>query len=282
MREIFNPSTLEEYSDILSRHPDCLILAGGTDIMVKLRGRTDSTPLIMIDKIRETKGIAFEGGVLRIGSSVTFARIMSSEEVNRHASVLALASAEVGAAALRNMATLGGNICTASPAGDSLPPLYVLEAEAELYHNGTFRRIPINEFVLAPGRTALRRGEMLTAVYIPSAADFNIQFFEKTGRRKEMVIAAVSLSAVVKTDDSGYVQKARFAWGSSAPTAAVSRDAEEFLTGKKLTAENLKAAANIADRVLCPIDDHRATAEYRRRAAKNLMLRIEEGTLWNI
>jgi xanthine dehydrogenase FAD-binding subunit len=171
------------------------------------------------------------------------------------------------------MGTLGGNLATASPAGDSLPALYALGAEVELASAAGWRRLPVGEFILGPGRTALRPGEVIAAVLAPAARGFDRQHYQKVGQRRALAISIASLAALVQTE-GGVVRRARLAWGSLGPTVVVSPRAEQLMAGRPLTPEGLAPAAEEARRAVAPISDLRAGAEHRRALAGNLVLRL--------
>ena len=175
---------------------------------------------------------------------------------------------------MRNQATLGGNICTASPAGDTLPALYALGAQAVLMSRDAVRVLDVAEFITGPGRTVLEPGEILARVRIPLPDPGAVQHFEKVGRRRALAISVASLAAVLRLDGDA-VRDIRLAFGSVGPTVLRCAEAEAWLTGRTLTADNLRHAAGLVRSTVRPIDDVRATADYRRQVAGNLVLRLE-------
>jgi CO/xanthine dehydrogenase FAD-binding subunit len=191
--------------------------------------------------------------------------------------VLAQALGVLGSPLIRNMGTIGGNICTASPAGDTLPPLYALGAEVELLSRDGERRMPIRDFITGPARTRLAQQEILAAIRVAKPAPSCVQHFEKVGLRNALACSMVSLAALVDLSLEGVVEKAALAWGSVGPTVVECSEAETVLVGRKLTLETLKeAAATVRERV-SPISDVRADADYRRRVSGNLLLRLVPG-----
>jgi xanthine dehydrogenase FAD-binding subunit len=170
------------------------------------------------------------------------------------------------------MGTVGGNLCTASPAGDCLPPLYALGAEAVLRSKDDERALPIGEFILGPGRTALEPGEILCEIRAPLVP--GLHHFEKVGQRNALAIAVVSLAAVVRLGRGGIVEEARLALGSVGPTVVRPLQAEMALTGRRLAMGVLAEAAELVRAAVSPIDDLRASAAYRREVAGNLLLRL--------
>ena len=190
--------------------------------------------------------------------------------------MLAQALSVLGSPPVRNMGTLGGNLCTASPAGDCLPPLLALGAEVELASASGARRLALAEFLLGPGRTALAPGEALIAVHVPVPGADVRQHFEKVGRREALAVAVVSLAALVRLGHGGKIAEARLAWGSVGPTVWRCPEAEAALVGRKLSLNALSEAAALVRARVRPIDDVRASADYRREVAGNLLLRLAE------
>jgi CO/xanthine dehydrogenase FAD-binding subunit len=252
--EVLTPYTLDEALSAKSEHPDAWPIQGGTDVMVALnfdRGRPAS--LLNLNEVAELRGFTRENGALRLGSGLTYAEIEHGE-LRDVLPALAEASRTVGSPQIRNRGTIGGNLGTASPAGDALPPLLVEDAEVECMSVRGTRRIPLGEFVTGVKRNALEPDELITAVWLtPSNAP---QTFMKIGPRNAMVIAVVSL-AVSAGDEL------RASFGSASPrpvlVTAPREDAGSF-------AERVAEAA-------APIDDVRGTERYRRHALQVLTAR---------
>jgi CO/xanthine dehydrogenase FAD-binding subunit len=279
---VLTPQNLPELFAALQT-PNAQPLAGGTDLLVRLRaiqrdgkqgGRALPEALVRLDCVAELRGVALEAdGSLRLGAACTHAELLAHPLVRRELPELAAALCELGSPPIRNMGTLGGNVCTASPAGDCLPPLAVLGAEVELASQAGTRRMALSEFITGPGRTELAPGEVLTAVSVQPARDFQVRHFEKVGRRGALAVAVVSLAALLQLE-RGRVAEARLAWGSVGPTVWRCPEAEEALMGRKPTLSVLSAAADIVRESVRPIDDVRASADYRRQVAGNLLRRL--------
>ena len=268
------PTTLTELWPLLDR-PGTGIMAGGTDLLVRERRTPSSiTDLCCLERIPELGGIRQTRDGLRLGALTTMTELVESQTVITNLPLLHTALRQLGSPLIRNQATLGGNICTASPAGDTLPPLYALDAHLELVARHSRRTVPIDDFITAPGRTTLEPGEILCAVHIPRLEPDAVQHFEKVGRRRALAISVVSLAVVMRLDQ-GLVQMARLALGSVGPTVLRCRTAEQYLLGRSLTREHLTQAAALIRQTVQPIGDVRATAEYRRLVAGNLILRLE-------
>jgi CO/xanthine dehydrogenase FAD-binding subunit len=275
MKAVLLPRNMDEMWAMLADNPGAALMAGGTDLLVRLRkglGRFDSG--ICLERLPELQTIHVERGILCIGACATHRACLDSPMVREHAPILARALGHLGGPQIRNMGTIGGNICTASPAGDSLPPLYALEAEIVLRSKTDERRLPVSAFILGPGRTALRSGEVLTQIRVPLADDFQVQHFEKVGQRNALAIAVVSLAALVRSGPRGIVQEARLALGSVGPTVIRPIEAEKVLVGRTLSSGALNQAAGLIRTAVSPINDIRATADYRRQVAGNLVLRL--------
>jgi xanthine dehydrogenase FAD-binding subunit len=274
MRRVFLPRTIQELWQILKDEPEAALYAGGTDLFVKMRsGLVQPEHLVCLERIDELKRIEDHRKEVSIGSCTTLAELLRNHLMRNHFPVLINALEVLGSPPIRNMGTIGGNIVTASPAGDTLPPLYVLRAEIELKKKDSFRRLPLRDFIKGPGETILDPGEVLTAIWLKKCSDFNLHHYEKVGQRKALAIAIVSLAALLKVSE-GIVREARLAWGSVAPTVVTSIEIETMLLGNRLSRQVLDKAAQLAQAIVKPIDDIRAGANYRRQVAGNLLLRL--------
>lgn len=256
--DVLTPRTLEEALRLRAEVPGAVPIEGGTDLMVELnfdRRRPDA--MLNLNEVRELRGWSRENGSLRLGAGLTYAEIEHSE-LARLLPALAEAARTVGSPQIRNRGTIGGNLGTASPAGDALPPLLVEGAEVELASLRGTRRMPVTEFLVGVKRNALADDELIVAVHVePSGAP---QTFMKVGPRNAMVIAVCSLALRVDGDD------ARAAIGSAAPVATlVAGPVDGF-------AERVVAAA-------FPIDDVRGTSAYRTHALRVLAQRAIERCL---
>jgi len=279
MNSVFMPRTMNSLWEIMEEEPGALLFAGGTDLLVKLRQSISGPPsLVCLERIEELKGVREIKEDLFIGACTTHSLLMNDSLIRCRCPVLVKALKVLGSPPIRNMGTIGGNICTASPAADTLPPLYVMGAEVEIRSRNSSRRMLLSEFILGPGKTILKAGEIVFGIWLSKASEYNIHYFEKVGQRNALAIAIVSLAALLKVSGTGTIEKASLAWGSVGPTVVTSTTVEEALTGQPLSLETLQKAGQLARNAVNPIDDVRAGASYRRLVAGNLLLRLLEAT----
>ncbi|MFH1139187.1 MAG: xanthine dehydrogenase family protein subunit M [Pseudomonadota bacterium] len=273
--EVFLPPNLPELWGLLHRKPEALAYNGGTDLLIKIRaGLFQPTSLICLERIQELKVVEEREGRIFLGGGASISQLLSEPLVQDHLPVLARALRVLGSPPIRHMATLAGNIVTASPAGDSLPPLYCLEADVVLISPRGARTVNIKDFITGPGKTELKKNELVHGLLVDQPRGCNIQHFEKLGQRNALAISVVSLAAMIWESDSGEVEDARLAWGSVGPTVIRSEKVENYLIGRRLDKETLEKAASLAREEVRPIEDPRASAWYRREVAGNLVLRL--------
>jgi len=259
--DVLTPRSLDEALRLKSERPDAVLIQGGTDLMVALNfDRTRPEAILNLNEVAELRGWSRENGTLRLGSGLTYTEAMGLGEDFQS---LAEASRTVGSPQIRNRGTIGGNLGTASPAGDALPPLLIEGAEVEVASLRGLRRLPVDAFLVGVKRNALEPDELIAAVHVePSGQP---QTFMKVGPRNAMVIAVCSLALVVDRERA----EVRAAFGSAAPVARLVRaplaDAGAF-------PEQVAEAAS-------PIDDVRGTAAYRRHALRVLTQRALERCL---
>ena len=261
--DVLTPRTLEEALRLKSETPGAVPIEGGTDVMVELNfDRARPEALLNLNEVTELKGWSRENGRLRLGASLTYDEAMEAP-LAEQLPALAEASRTVGSPQIRNRGTIGGNLGTASPAGDALPPLLIEDAEVEVASIRGARRIPVREFLVGPKQNALEEDELITAVFVePSGAS---QTFMKVGPRNAMVIAVCSLALSADRERG----ELRASFGSAGPvTGLVTAPLEERESFPELVAD----AAS-------PIDDVRGSAEYRRHALRVLTARALDRVL---
>lgn len=275
MRRVFLPRTLQELWQILEDEPQASIYAGGTDLLVKMRsGLIQARHLVCIERIGDLQKVEDRGEEIFIAPCVTLTGLLRNRLIRNHFPVLIKGLEVLGSPPIRNMGTIGGNIVTASPAGDTLPPLYVLGTEIELRRKDSSRRLLLKDFIKGPGETLLNPGEVLTAIFIRKQTNWSLHHYEKVGQRNALAIAIVSLAAVINLSEDGTVKEARLAWGSVAPRVVQFEEVEEILAGNRLSRPVLEDAAHVVRKTVRPIDDIRASSDYRRQVAGNLLLRL--------
>jgi len=249
-------------------------LAGGTDMMVRLKeGLVREEVMVDLSRVAELHGIHEEAGVLHIGAGVTHAELAASALVLQHGRALAQAAGKVGGPQIRNMGTIGGNLANASPAGDTIPALVVLDGDAVLASTRGLRTVPVIDFCTGPGRTVLAPDEVITEVRFKAAAPGECSGFAKLGTRQAMTIATASVACWFRVEQTGRVREARIAFGSLAPTVIRAPKTEQIFCALPpvLSWDAVRGAAQMAWKEVAPIDDLRASAVYRREAAVGLL-----------
>lgn len=250
-------------------------LAGGTDLLVAIRkGQERPALLVYVGELPELRILREGEEGLEVGAALTHDEILSHPATER-VPILREVLRTIGSPAIRAMGTLGGNLVTASPAGDSLVALYLLEARVRTVGPEGERELPVFEFITGPRRTALKPGELVRSVFLPYPPGQPHSFFRKVGRRRALVIAVVSLGALVWVKD-GQVERARLALGSVAPTVLRPREVEEGLVGRPTAPEAWEELVPVLSAATQPISDLRASAEYRRKVAGRLLLALAQ------
>lgn len=280
MSQVFLPHTLDELWTIKQENPAALIMAGGTDLLVKIRDRKLPPAMILgLENIAELRQIERQDDEICIGSMVTHQQLLDSPIIQTQLPVLHQAVTVLGSPPIRHMGTIGGNICTASPAGDTLPPLYVLNAGLELKNAAAGRLLPIQDFIQGSGQTLLNRNEILYKIRIPIPAPHSQGFYFKVGQRKALAISISNMAALLKLAEDNRILDGRFAWGSIGPTVMRFPEVEYTLIGEKLSPLILGRLGQSMAALVSPISDVRASAEYRRLLASKLPLKIWQALL---
>jgi CO/xanthine dehydrogenase FAD-binding subunit len=276
---VMSPTSLDEAVAVLDAHPDALVLAGGTDLMVEVneahRRVADGATIVAVGRLPELRTWTHDPAArtLTIGAGVTYTEL-AEPPLAGLVPALAQASRTVGSPQIRNAATLGGNLATCSPAGDGLPVLAALDATVHLAGPRGRRDLAVHEFMVGVKRTALAPAELITAVTVPLLDGW--QGYAKVGVRNAMVIAIAGVCVAV--DRAG--RSVRIALGSVAPTIVRATDAEQLAAGavdwsaNTLDEASIDRAGALAAHASRPIDDHRSTAAYRRHAVAVLTRRL--------
>ena len=282
--EFVQPLSMTEALEAKNAHPEAVPIRGGTDVMVELNFAR-SRPAVVLDlsRVGELEEWGTEGGLLRVGAGVSYTRII--EEIGERLPGLAMASRTVGSPQIRNRGTVGGNLGTASPAGDALPPLYASDAEVEVASVSGTRRMPVADFIRGPKQNALADNELISAFYVADAD--GPQQYSKIGTRNAMVIAVCAF-ALALHPEKGEIGACI---GSAGPTPIRAVEAEHFVRGVMEEDGLWGSRAAIPDAALRrfgelvagaarPIDDVRGTARYRRHSV-GVLARRALGWAWD-
>ncbi|MCF7935892.1 MAG: xanthine dehydrogenase family protein subunit M [Synergistales bacterium] len=269
------PATVNETWSLLEQYgADACLLAGGTDLVVRMKkGVSAPRYLVNIKNLSGLQGIRREAGALHLGPAVRLADLAAAPEVCDAAPVLAEAVLTIGTPQVRNLGTIGGNLCNASPCADSAPALLVLDAEVEITGPGGVRTLPLHDFFTGPGATCLEQGELLTDIVVPLPEEESPQIYLKQGPRKSGDISVVGVAALLTLDGEGVCRKARIALGSVAPVPLRIREAEELLEGIRPDSAAVDRVERAVQAAVRPISDVRGSEAYRRDVAGTLTSR---------
>jgi CO/xanthine dehydrogenase FAD-binding subunit len=262
------PGSIAEAAELLQRGA-ATIVAGGTDLTPQTESgaREFAATLVNIQRIEEMQGIVLSSGNFRIGGLTTVTEILESELLAAEAPVLVEAADHFASSQIRNAATLAGNLCNASPAGDMIIPLLLLDTKVELASwagsSVSIRKVELADFFTGPGTTVMQADELLTAVEFAQPLDGFKATFIKSGPRPALEISTVMMGVAGVLQD-GVLQDVRVAIGSVAPTPLRATDTEAVLEGQALNHEVIEHAVEMVTREISPIDDVRASAWYRK------------------
>lgn len=268
------PRSLAEALDVRADRPDYAVLAGGTDLLVSAHkapappGVLDLFDLGALRRIERD-----EGGGVRLGAAATYADILDSELARAELPALCEASAEIGALQIQARGTIGGNLVTSSPVGDTLPVWLALDAEVEVASAAKgARRVPYRAFCTGYRQTDLGEGELVTAVIVPPLPPGTRQFWRKVGTRRAQSISKLMIAATARVDD-GRIVSPRIGLGAVADRPIRAEAAERAVEGLAPGGEAAEGARLAVEAAIRPIDDVRSSADYRRRVAGNLVAR---------
>ena len=274
--EYLEPETLEEALRLLSKHKGAarVLVSGGTDLLVPLKkGKVLPRYVINMQGIPDLNLISYDDSQgLRIGALATIDAVATSPIIRRNFSLLAQAAAALGTPQIRNRATIGGNLCNASPSAEMAPALLVLETRLKMRGADGERIVPLEEFFVGPGKTVLKSDEILTEIQVPDLPPQSAGVYLRQTVRKALDLAIVGV-AVLITLQGDTIQDARIALGAVAPVPMRARKAEAVLRSKRLNDALLDEAGLVASGEASPITDIRSSAEYRRKMIQVLVAR---------
>ena len=275
MREVLIPKTIEELLTNIDNE-NRRITAGYTDIVVALRNnKLACKPTIDITEIMDLKKIFKKDERIYIGGNVPLSDICHCQLIRKDYKVLVDAIETIGSPQIRNRATLAGNVQNASPSGDGILALVLLGASVILRSIRGQREITVENFIIGVGRTDLKNQEFIEYIVLSNVYEGYTSYFEKVGLRSAMVISIASIGVLFK-EEAGAVKDIRIVYGAVAPSVLRLKEAEDYLKGKYLEEKTLTEAGEIIGKAVSPIEDLRASAEYRRAVCKNLIMRLLE------
>jgi len=267
------PASLDEAVALRARHPDWMVLAGGTDLLVNANHRPAPPGIVDLWGLADLRGIRRADDALVIGAGATWREVLASVLVRTHAGILADAAREIGALQIQARATVGGNLATSSPVGDSLPVFLALDAEVELASTRGRRRVAYREFCTGYRSTAVAADELIAAVRIPLPDAQTRLFWRKVGTRRAQSISKVMAAAALRIED-GVITAARIGLGAVADRPIRPTTAERVLLGLAPGPAAAAAVAAVLASTLKPISDVRSTAAYRLEVAQNIVARF--------
>ena len=275
--EYLEARTLRQALSLLERHgEEARIVAGATDFLIRWRqGTWNPGYVVNIKRIPGLDRVSYSRRTgLRLGALATLRALETHPLIRQHYPGLSAAATTFAGVQVRNLATVGGNVCNASPAGDTLPALLALGAQCKIVGPGGERWLPLDQFFVGPGRCALKQGEILTELHLPPPPPNTGSLYIKDSPRSAMDIAAVGVASVVSLDRTGQVfRQVKIVLGAVGPTPFEAKAAAEVLVGKQVTQGIIDEAARVAVSEARPVDDIRATAAHRRAIVEPLTRR---------
>lgn len=264
--EHYAPDSVEELLELLKSKPNAKLIAGGTDLLLQMKeGTAQPETVVSLKNVEELGGFSVSKNGYRLGTGMTLRRITRSNELTQNFPGLIYAAGVVASEQIRSLATLGGNICNASPSADMVPPLIALDAVVQLVSSQSQCELPLSEFFKGPGESVLKSGEILHSIFLPQPSGSMI--YSKHAPRKYMDLAVVGV-AVRLAKKNGKINEARVALGAVGPVPFRAEKTEALLAGQTLTTELMREAGEMAAGECVPIDDIRGSAWYRKRMVK--------------
>lgn len=277
MINFFRPVTVKQVSELLDKYQEhAQLIAGGTDLLLQVRQRNRPLSAYLIDltRVEGMNEIIADGEQIMIGAAVTHDQIVRSQVINKDAPLLATACRSIGSQQIRNRGTLGGNICNASPCADSIPPLFVLEAQLNIIKTDSRRTVPISEFFSAPYQTILHKGEWLHSIIIKKLDQNCSSAFLKLGRRNAVAVSRINLAAVLKLSQEGLIEEARLTPGSVFPVWRRIPEIENFLLHKKASLPLFEASGKRLSQIMVEVSGRRWSTPYKEPVVAALLKRV--------
>lgn len=288
IKSIMEPETLEEAIRLKAENKNLKIIAGGTDVLIKLRhGSWEGVELLSLNKIKELDFLKEHmDGTIEIGAMTSFSKIFRSSVVEENLRALGQGAVSMGGPQIRNMATIGGNVCNGAVSADSAPPLFAFNGRVKLLSGRGERIVPITEFYKGPGKVNINEDEILVSILVDKRNyEGTKSEYIKYSNRKAMDISMLGV-AVVAQIGSGKFEDVRIALGVAAPVPVRCAEAEEFAIGKEATERNIKAIGALAVKSARARDSWRASKDYREHLIEELTVRalkkiVEESGVGN-
>ncbi len=266
----YKVKSLEEALDLIDKLDDYKILAGGTDLLIDMRiGRYKPRNIVDISEVKELRYVVVEDNMVKIGALTRLQELLENNIVKEKLPLLYKAVYNMASWQIRVRATIGGNLCNASPAADTAPPLMVYNAELVLSSVNGDRIVSIHEFFKGPRETILSKNELLKEIRIPIENNYGYSYM-KLGRRNAFTLSVVAVATLVKVKDNKF-SDVRIALNSIAPTPVRAKTVEKYLIGREVSENVVEEASKLVIHDISPISDIRASAEYRRRVSKVLV-----------
>lgn len=270
----YEVDTLDEATALLSEKPNLELIAGGTDVLVKMHGKNEDAELLSLRRVKPLESIwKTEDGTIVIGAMATFAQVFNNPIIREMIPIITEAAISMGGPQIRNIATLGGNVCSGATSGDSASTLFALNAQLRLVDYQGERLVPIQEFYLGPGKVALKAGEILTEIRI-SAVDylgFGGQYI-KFAMREAMDIATLGVAVICKLEGKMF-EEVRIGLGVAGPTPLRCLEAEAYAKGKEVSLETVTEVGKLAVKSAKARTSWRASKEYREHLVEELVQR---------
>lgn len=277
IKQLMHPETVAEASKLLVQNPEAMIIAGGTDVLIKVReGHIEGGTFVSLQRIEELRKIEVVDGNVVIGALSTFNDVYKSEIIKDLVPIMVQATKDIGGPQLRNSGTVGGNICNGITSADTASSLLTLNATLEIYGVDGVRQVPITDFYISHAKVKLNQGDVLTKIIVKpnNFSGFNGGYI-KYAPRKAMDIAVVGCAVNLKlSDDLKTVEDIRFGFGACSPVPMRAYKTEEFVKGKELTEELVNAIGEYVSEEVNPRDSWKGSREFRVHIAQELAKRI--------